>query len=431
MEIKVNRSNSANASATAIVGKDILEKKLQKAASDAAKNMKVDGFRKGKVPVSIVKSRYAEQLQQDSEQAILREVVDHIIKELEIEASKIIGDPQITRFDRSDDGLDLEIKIGIVPQIDLSRVEECIPEFKEEEVGEDEVLKRLEDIALSQAPLENIEDDRALEGGDYAVVDFEGFIDGEPMENGSAEGYSLHIGSNSFIEGFEEQLKGMKKGEEKEIEVTFPKEYGNSAIAGKEAKFKVKLNEIKIKKPLEVDDELAKKLLKEDDADLGKLKEKIKDQILSEKMSKLYNEDLKPKVLESFAETIIFDVPDFVVEQEIDLAFRNALPTMSEEEIETLRKDPEAAKAKREEYKENAHKSVKVTFIVDALAKQEGVEVDDNEIVQTIYYEALNSGQNPKETLELYQERGLMPAIKMSMIEDKLLSLLLDKKLKG
>ena len=221
---------------------------------------------------------------------------------------------------------------------------------------------------------------------------------------------------------------GMKKADEKTIKVTFPEDYRNKELAGKEVEFKIKLHDIKVKKDVQIDDELAKKLLGDENSTLEKLEKEVEEQIRSEKMTKLYNDELKPKLVEVLVEKFEFDLPESVVSQEVDLALQNKVQQMKEEEIAELRDNEEKVKELREELRADAAKSVKATFIVDALAKKEGVEVTDQEMMQTIYYEAMSMGQDPQQTFEYYKNQNLLPAIKMAMIEDRLLTKLLNDK---
>lgn len=432
MEITATKVDSANAKIEAIATQAMLDERVEKIAKKAARNMKIDGFRKGKVPLTVVKQRYGEQLEQDAERELFQEMMDSAIVELKIAKEDIVGEPNITKYDKKDEKIDIEFKLALKPEINLDAFKECLPDVKEPEVSDKDVEERINTIALSSVQATKIPRKRMLRKDDYALIDFEGFVDGEPLDKGKEDGFLLHIGSNTFIEGFEEQLVGMKPEEEKEIEVTFPADYREESLRSKDVKFKVRLNEIQEKKAAEIDDELAKKILPDEkEATVDMLKEKIKDQLKTEAMSKLYNEDLKPQVLESFAEKINFDLPESVVEQEMDLTFRNSVNQMNPKEIEGLKDDAEKVKELRESFRESAVKSVKVTFIVDALARQEGIDVNEQELLQTIYMESMQMGQDPKQMLENYQKQGLLPAIRLAMIEDKLLTHLLDKKLKG
>ena len=428
MEVTAKKADSANVSVEARIAKTDIDKRVEKIARQAAKQMKIDGFRPGKVPVSIVKKRLGDRLVQDAEAEALREVLDTASKELELDAEKIIGEPAVTKFDRGEEFIEVELKLSLRPEIEIGDISEIVPEVETPEVTEEEVEERVKELAEAQASFESVEEERGLEEGDMAVFDFEGFLDGEPFEGGKAENFELRIGSGQFIPGFEEQMKGMKKGEEKTIKVTFPEDYRNKELAGKEVEFKVKLNDIKAKKPVEIDDNLAKKVLGDENGTLEKLEKEVEEQIRSEKLSKLYNDELKPKLVEALVETFEFDLPESVVEQEVEMALRNKIQQMGEEELGELRENEEKVKTLRDELRGDAVKSVKATFIVDALAKKEGVEVSDQEMMQTIYYEAISMGQDPQQTFEYYRKQNLLPAIKMAMIEDRLLTRLLNDK---
>ncbi|WP_457594785.1 trigger factor [Hydrogenimonas sp.] len=428
MEVTATKTDSANVSVEAKIAKSDIDKRVEKIAKQAAKQMKIDGFRPGKAPVSVVKKRMGERLMQDAEAEALREVLNTASKELELDADKIIGEPAVTKFDRGEEAIEVELKLSLRPEIEIEGVEALVPEVKTPRVTKKEVEERIRELAEAQAPFVSLEEDRGLEEGDMAVFDFEGFLDGEPFEGGKAENFELRIGSGQFIPGFEEQMKGMKKGETRRIKVTFPEDYGNKDLAGKEAEFEIKLHDIKVKEPVEIDDALAQKLLGKEDATLADLEKEVKEQIRSEKLSKLYNEELKPKLVEALVEKFTFDLPQSVVEQEIEMALRNKVQQMSEEELAELRENEEKVKELRESLREDAEKSVRATFIVDALARKEGVEVSEQEMMQTIYYEAMSMGQDPQQTFEYYQKQNLLPAIKMAMIEDRLLSKLLNDK---
>lgn len=431
MEIKVNRVDSANAKIECALSMDDIAKKVEKVAQDAAKTMKIDGFRKGKVPLSVVKRKFGDKLTQDAESESLREMIDRAIKDLEITVEDLIGEPQVAKYDRGSNKIDVEINLGIRPVIELGDYFSLVPEVSEVEVSEDEINERIEGLAKAQAPFVKIEESRAVKNGDFALIDFEGFLGDTAFDGGKAEGYNLEIGSGSFIPGFEEQLVGMKAGESKDINVTFPESYQSKDLAGKEVVFKVKLNEIQEKDKPKIDDELAKKMLPgEKEATVEMLKDRVKEQIQSEKRTQLYNDDLKPALVDKLVEAINFDLPKFVIEQETDLILRNKLQTLIGDELKEYQDNKDKVIALRDSLKDEAEKSVKVTFIIDALAKKEEIDIAENEMMQTIYYEAMQMGQEPQKVFELYKKQGLLPAIKMAMIEDRLLSVLLDRKLK-
>ncbi|RDU69923.1 trigger factor [Helicobacter cholecystus] len=429
MSLKTQRVNDANAIASSIISAELVDKKSQAITQQFAKNVNIHGFRKGKVPLNIVKQRYAKQIQQEVEQEAIRENFQQVLKDLKVEQKDVLGNPAITKFERKGNEIDIEFKISLAPKIDLSKLKSCVPDAKIKDPSLKEIDERLDEIAKSQAPLIEAKATAKLAEGNTANIDFEGFIAGKAFEGGKAQGFDLVIGSNQFIAGFEPQLIGMKKGEEKDIQVTFPENYQAKELAGKEATFKIKLNMIKIKDEAKLDDEVAKKILNNADATLQTLKDQVKLQLQNEMRVKLYNEELKPKLVDNILESIKFDLPDLIVEQEINILLNNYVKTLTQEEFEKFQADNKAIEAKRKELEDEAKKSVTITFIVDSASKEYGVQVQDNEVIQALYYEAMMAGQNPKATLEFYQKQNLLPAVKMAMLEDRILTMLLDEKI--
>ena len=432
MEIKSNKINGANAEIEATILRDEVDANIEKIAKELSKTANVQGFRKGKVPVAVVKKQYGEKLVEDAEAEALREVLSKGLDELGISNDSLIGEPTISKFDKSDDKIEVAVKVAMRPQIDLGDVKSLVPDFTKPEVTDEEVDARIKEIAEGQAPLVDIKRNRKMVEGDVAVIDFEGFIDGEAFEGGKGENFELTLGSGQFIPGFEEQLIGVKRDEEVTLPVSFPENYGAEALAGKAAEFKVKVNQIKVKDEIVVDDELAKKLLQGDEeASLEKLQAEVKKAIEQEKLAKLYNEELKPKLLETLVEKINFDLPEFVVEQEIDMALNKKASQMSEDEIKELRENADKLSELRETFRDDAIQSVKATFIIDALAQDMGIKVEEQEVMQTIYYEAMQTGQDPQKAYEQYKDAGYLPAIQMSMVEDRVLSTLLNEKIEA
>lgn len=431
MQITTNKIDSANAKINAAITRNTLDANIEKIAKQLSKEAKVPGFRKGKVPVAAVKKQYGERLVQDAEAQALRDLLNEGLKAMEIAADTLIGEPNITKFEKNDNGIDVEVVIATRPAIDLGDYASLVPEVTKPSIDDVAVMERIEELANAQAPFINIEEDRALVSGDTALLDFEGFVDGVAFEGGKAENFSLRLGSGQFIPGFEDQVIGMKKGEEKTIKVTFPENYGGKQLAGKDAEFNIKIHAIQGKEPVTIDDELAKKMLPGDEnATLATLKEKVLEQLQSEAMSALYNDELKPTLMETFVSSFTIDLPEFIVEQEMDMALNKKARELKEEEIAELRDNAEKLKEVRESFRDDACRAVKATFIVDALARAENVSVSEQELMQTIYFEALQMGQDPAAVYKQYEESGYLPAIQMAMIEDRVLSKLLNDKIK-
>lgn len=429
MEIKIKALDSVNTLASTTVSADTIKSSVEKLAKKAAKTMKVDGFRQGHVPVAVVLKRYEKELTNDAEQDVLRDVVEEAIKKAGKKNDDLIGEPIVSKFDRKDDKIDVELTVSFKPSVDVSGYESLIPEFSNPRVLKKDIDEKKTELLKMIAPLEKVDSKRGLKVGDFAKFDFEGFVDGVAFEGGKAENYVLEIGSNQFIPGFEDGMVGIKAGGEKDINVKFPENYGAAHLAGKDAVFKVKLHEIQERKiPEKLDEEMLKTILPNEEKPTEELlEERIKEQIRQEKIYKLINEELKPKFAEAAVEKFKFDVPKNIVEQEIDMQFRNAWSTFTPDDMKKFREDKDALAKKRDEYRKDAENSVRLTFIIDELARVRGVKVSDQEVVQAIYFEAYRSGQDPKAHLEMYRNQGMLPAIKMSMIEEKLFSELFNK----
>ena len=431
MNINAKKIDAANATIEATIANNEIQANVETFAKKLSKTANVAGFRRGKVPISAVKKQYAEKLIEDAETQALRDVLDDGLKQIGAGRESLMGEPQITKFEKGADSIEVAIKIAMRPEIELGEYSAMVEDFEKPAVSDEEITERIKVLADSNAPLVDVSEDRTLVLGDTANINFEGFLDGAAFDGGKGENFGLKLGSGQFIPGFEDQLVGMKKGEEKTIKVTFPENYGSDKLAGKETEFAIKINSIQEKAEVTLDDELARKMLPgEEDATFDKLKEQVKLQIESEKLSALYNDELKPKLLETFVAKLAFAIPEFVVEQEIDMALNKKAQTMSEEEIAELRENADKVEEIRETFRDDATNSVKATFIIDALARAEKISVNEQEVMQTIYFEAMQMGQDPQQAYNHYQNSGYLPAIQMAMVEDKVLSKLLNSKLK-
>ncbi|MBL0708476.1 MAG: trigger factor [Sulfurimonas sp.] len=430
MEIKTNRIDTANATIEATILKEVVDKNIENIVKELQKTASVQGFRKGKVPASVIEKQQGEKLIRDAESEALREVLSEGLTELDIPNEELIGEPNIYMFEKTDDKIEVAMKVAMRPVVELGDYDEMIKSFDKPSVEQKDIDDRIKDIAESRAPLESITDDRNTKKDDIVVIDFIGSIDGENFEGGSAKDFELVLGSGQFIPGFEDQLIDVEKGSDVVVKVKFPDNYQGKDLAGKDAEFAVKVNDIKIKTQVQIDDDFARTLLEgQDDTSLEELQRQIKSQMEDEALISLYNDELKPEILESFVSKFEFDLPEFVIEQEIDMSLNKAAQTMKEEEIKELREDEEKLNKLRDTFREDAQKSVRATFIIDALALEEEVKVEEQEVIQTIYQEAMQTGRDPRETFEQYKTSGYIPAIQMSMVKDKVLSKLLDAKM--
>ncbi len=420
MKVTVKKVDDANIIVSGTLDAAAIDANVEKLARQAAKEVKVDGFRAGKVPVAVVKQMHGDKLAQDAEGEALRELIDAGLAEAKVNPADMMGQPSFKKYDKTDAGIEVEVEVSTRPEFELEGYMDVVPTFDKPKAEAKEVDAKLEEMAKEQAAYTKIKRKRMVKDGDMTLIDFEGFVDDVAFDGGKAEKFQLKIGSGSFIPGFEEQIIGMKYEEQKDVVVTFPAEYQSKDLAGKEATFKVTLHEIQEQAEAEINDELAQKLLNDEKATLAELKEKVTTQIETAALSKVYNEDLKPKIVEALVNKFDIALPNNIVDQEIDAKINAKAQEMDEKELATYKDNEEKINELRDSVREDAVASVKATFIVDALAKKEEITVDDQEVSQAIYYEAMMSGQDPQQVIKYYQENNLLPAVKMGMIEDKL-----------
>ena len=229
-------------------------------------------------------------IEQDAAGQVFKDFIDAGIKEGNLNVEDVLGQPALKKYEQQDDCIYFEVEMAVSPEINVDiDYKEIAPTYTEPTASEASVDAKLLEFAQKQAPFTKIENAKPIENGDVAVIDFTGYIDDKPFEGGSAEKFNIKVGSNQFIPGFEEQLVGMEYGEERDIIVSFPKDYSSDDLAGKEAKFVVKLHEIQEQKAETIDDAFAKKILQKPDATLDTLKKQFKEQVTAEEISRRYS----------------------------------------------------------------------------------------------------------------------------------------------
>ena len=343
------------------------------------------------------------------------------IRKAGIDVQTLLGQPGLKKYENRGDAVYFEVEVAVSPEIDTDvDYMAAVPAYTRPTADPKAVDEKLADFAKKVAPLSPIAQPRAVVDGDITIIDFKGFLNGQPFEGGSAEKFKLQIGSGSFIPGFEEQLIGMNYGEERTITVTFPEDYQAENLAGRATEFKVKLHEIQEQKAPVTDDAFAQKVLKDGNATVDTLKMKLADQIAAQALTDLYNNELKPKLVEALLGTFNFSLPNNIVEQEIDAKIREKLQYVPKEEQTQYLEDRAKFLALREAVRQEAKDGIKIAMIVEALAKKEGVEVDEQEVLSALGYQAMMSGQDPQALATYYQENNLMPSAKLALTEDKL-----------
>lgn len=413
MEISVEKIDDINIIIRGTVPNSIIEEKISELKTVAEKENAADD------------NTY----QREAEGQILHNFIETGMREAKVTQDEILGQPNFKTYEEQDNGLFLEIEIATRPEIDTNvEYMDIVPTYTKPTIDPKAVDTKLAEMAAQYATYSKVETDRAVKNGDLVVIDFEGFLNGRALEGGSAEKYNLKVGSKTFIPGFEEQMIGMQKNEEKTVKVTFPQEYQSKALAGKETEFKVKLHEIQEQNTITLDDALAQKILGDEKATLGILKAKMAEKILAQEFSNLYNEVLKPQIIKGLLTKFDFTLPNNVVEQEIDAKINERAQRMSQEEHARYKEDKEKFNQLRDTVRGEARDSVKAALIVDVLAKKEGVDVNDQEVLSALEIQAMMTGQDPKELLEYYKENNLMTSAKVGLIENKLFNQWLEAK---
>ncbi|WP_066365881.1 trigger factor [Neobacillus fumarioli] len=364
---------------TVEVSADKVNKGLDAAFQKVVKKVNVPGFRKGKVPRSLFEKRFGvESLYQDALDILLPEAYGNAIEETGIEP---VDRPEID-IEQLEKGKDLIFKatVTVKPEVKLGEYKGLEIEEFDTTVTDEDVHKELEALQNRHAELV-VKEEGTAENGDTVVIDFEGFVDGEAFEGGKAENYTLELGSNTFIPGFEEQLIGVKAGESKDVEVTFPEEYHAADLAGKPAVFKVTVHEIKAKEIPALDDEFAKDVDDEVET-LDALKEKIKTRLEENKKHEAEHH-VRDSVVEKAAENAEVDIPPVMIENEIDRMIQEFGQRLQMQGMNLdlyYQFSGQDEKALREQMKEEAEQRVKVNLTLEAIAKVENLEVTDEEI---------------------------------------------------
>ena len=395
----------------------------EKALEKLAKNVKIDGFRQGKAPMKMVKSRVGKA-------AILEEATDVVLKKsyaaiLLDNNIQPVGQPQVQIDELTEDVLKVTVTAPVAPEVTLGQ-------YKGLEVKKGTVKVTKKEIEAELANYQNqfaelvIKEEGTVENGDTAVIDFEGFKDGVAFEGGKAENHSLEIGSGSFIPGFEEQVVGMKVGEEKEIHVTFPEEYQSAELAGQEAVFKVKVHEIKTKVLPDIDDELAKDVNIDGIETLADLETYTKEQIKNKKQTEVES-NFSDDIFNAVIENTPLEVPEAMIETETQTMLREVEQNLSQQGLnmelfqQLTGKTMEDMKA---EMSEQAEKRVKFNLILAEIAKAENIEISDEEVDDEIKEIATYYGREFDEVKTIFEAQ--MGQIKSDLATRKAVQLIKD-----
>lgn len=353
-------------------------KALDKAFKEKSKNVTVDGFRKGKVPRDIFEKKFGKE---SLYQAAIDFVVEQAYKKA-LEDSELVPvvQPKLDIKSVNDEGIEFVFKIITKPEIKVKKYKGLNVKPEEVEVTKDEIEHEMGHL-LERFTETRTKEEGTVENGNIAVIDFEGFKDEVPFEGGKAENHELEIGSNTFIPGFEEQLVGMKTGEEKDINLEFPKDYPVEELKGQPVVFKVKVNEIKEKVQREFDQELFEDLAIDGVDSKEKLEKHIEEDIKAHKEMDAENKYVD-ELLEAVAKNVEVDIPEEMVEEEIDRLIHRydeqlRMQGISLDMYYAFTKTTE--KDLREKMEKEAYNHVLYRLMLEEISKEEKVEISEED----------------------------------------------------
>lgn len=387
------------------VAADKFEEAVNKAFLKNAKKVSVPGFRKGKAPRKLIEKMYGEGVfYDDAMDIIFADTYEKALTEQEIEPidRPVLDVKQIGK----DKDFIYTAKIPVKPEVELSEYKGVEVEKVEYKATQEEVDKEIDNMRERAARIIEVED-KAIENGDIAVIDFEGFVDEVAFEGGKGENHSLTIGSGQFIPGFEEQLIGKNKGDETDVKVTFPEEYQAEELAGKEAVFKVKINAIKAKEYPELDDDFAKDVSEYDT--LEELKAKTLER-LQETADNRTKREQENKIIDAVVAKAQVEIPDVMVDRQVDELVQDAGYRMSMQGLK-LEQYLEYTGGNMEQFrdslKERALGEVKARLTLEKIAKEQGFTVSDEDIENEIEKIAKQYNMETDKVRELLGENGL------------------------
>ena len=399
-------------------------KNLKKHVLVHFKDAKVDGFRKGHVPADVLEKKFKKEIE--------GEILNHIISEeyrKAVEENNLspIADIKLEKYEDNEDNVEVVFTIPVLPEITLGDYKSVKVEKEALDVNDEKVNAEIEIMRSNAGKLKEVADDEAAKDKDVANINFEGFVDGEAFDGGKAEGFDLTLGSKSFIDTFEDQIIGHKKGDEFDVNVTFPEEYHAENLKGKPAVFKVKVNSIKRKEEAELNEDLAKELGYDSVEDL---KAKTKENLTKREETRIENEH-KGKVVDAVVEGVNFEIPEAIVEREIQFQinrFAQQLQMQGMSLNQYFEMTGQNIEKMRESIKESAEKSVKRDLVLNEIAKAEKVEATEEEVNAELDRTALMYGMDREGLIAEVRKSGnyarFIDDIKYQIVNRKTVDLL-------
>ncbi len=404
---------------------DEVEQALNQAYRQVVKDLKMPGFRKGKIPRKILEARLGKDvLHQDALEILVPKALMIAIREHDVEP---IDRPELKSYE-IDEGQPgkLELTIEVKPEVELGKYTGLEVEKEKVEIEEEQVEQVLENIRDQQATLMASEKE-LVEDEDYVVIDFTGYLDGEPVEGASGEDFVLNIGSNTFVPGFEKQLIGARVGEEKEIKVTFPEDYREESLAGQEVRFEVKIKEIKEKELPSADDDLAKTVGEYET--IEELKDDVREKIEEEARDKV-RVKFENDVMDAVAGNVTLEVPEKMVEDRVEEIYRETASSMEQRGMKMedyLAAIGSSVDDWKEKNKPAAERQVRNRLILEKVVAEEGIEAKPEEIDEEIEKIIEGTDFEFADFKQRLEAQGYLTGIGEDIKRRKALELLMEK----
>ncbi len=406
MNVKsVEKSDKSTATLVLEIESSQFQAALDKVYRQVKNDIYIPGFRKGKAPRKIVERMYGSNIfHEDAINMIFPDIWNEVT---ETQNLNTVGTPSITDLNVDETGaLELTVESGLYPEVTLGQYLGVAAEKMPAEVSEDEVDAEIQKLAERNSTIETVE--RPAEMGDTVIIDYDGYMDGEPFEGGSGDNHSLKLGSGTFIPGFEEQLVGASAGEDREVQVTFPEDYGAEQLAGKPAVFQVKVKEVKTTHAPELDDEFAKDVSETADT-LEDLRNEQREKLLKQKEDES-NSAFRNAAVQAAVENMTTVIPDAMIEEELDNTMWQISSNMQqsgftmEQYAQIMGTDVQTM---RESYRSGATEQIRMQLMLEAVADAENIEVTDEQVEEAYQKMADENGMELEQVKEAVDQENL------------------------
>jgi trigger factor len=420
MDVKIETLSSVKKQLSFEVGAEQVSAEIEKAYQKIGRTAKIKGFRPGKVPRHLLEQYYGPQME---EQVLSKLINDSYFKALAQNDIRAITDPQIVDSGTLERGkpFTYTAQVEVKPEVEVRDYQGLSLVREQLLVDEKTIEDRLTEMQGSRAEMQVSEREHAA-NGDFVTIDFEGSINGELFPGGQAKDHVLELGSGSFIPGFEEQLAGMARGEERSVEVTFPEAYGNKDLAGKPATFKVLLKEIKTKVQPPLDDEFAKGFGLES---LSELRERLTDNFQAQEKERIQG-DLRDRLIQALIERNPIEVPEVMVDKQLEYMLDNLRKRFQSQGM-TLEMLGLTDDVFRSKYRETAVRQVQGTLLLEGVARQEKVAVEEGEIDGKLVEIAQMANAQVDAVKNYYARDEARRGLVAQIVEEKTIQFLLDK----